>query len=287
MVVTGADDDRRRLSVHICRTCGTSYPAAEVAPESCPLCEDERQYVPRSGQAWTTPEAMRRDDYRNAFSLLEPGLIGMKTVPAFAIGQQAHLIRTSEGNFLWDAVSLVDDVTLEILAALGGVQAMAVSHPHFFSSMASFAEAFDAPCYIGAADADWIVRPSRQVVQVEGEALTIFGGLTLIVLGGHFPGSLALHWAGGAGGTGALFGSDTVTVAQDRKSVSFMKSFPNNIPLSANEVRRIARALSPYPFTRIYGGWAGAVIESDAQTAVARSVERYIRAVEPGAPDPA
>jgi len=271
----------------ICRTCGTCYPPSEAHPSACRVCEDERQYVPPSGQAWTTPEAMRREDYRNAFSVLEPRLVGMKSVPAFAIGQQAHLIRTLEGNFLWDAVSLVDDATLEILAALGGVQAMAVSHPHFFSSMASFAEAFNAPCYIGAADAEWVVRPSRQVVPVEGEALAIFGGLTLLVPGGHFPGSLALHWADGAGGTGVLFGSDTVTVAQDRKSVSFMKSFPNDIPLSASEVRRIARTLSPYPFTRIYGGWAGAVIEADAKTVVAASVERYIRAVDPGAPDPA
>ena len=34
----------------LCKTCGTAY---DAAPQICPICEDERQYVPHSGQAWT------------------------------------------------------------------------------------------------------------------------------------------------------------------------------------------------------------------------------------------
>ena len=37
-----------------CRTCAVEY--AEPLPDVCPICADERQYVPATGQAWTTGE---------------------------------------------------------------------------------------------------------------------------------------------------------------------------------------------------------------------------------------
>jgi hypothetical protein len=39
-------------------------------------------------------------------------------------------------------------------------------------------------------------------------------------------------------------------------------------------------ALEPYPFERIYGAWFERVVTSDAKAAVARSADRYARAVE-------
>ncbi|HSJ56919.1 MAG TPA: MBL fold metallo-hydrolase, partial [Anaerolineae bacterium] len=81
-------------------------------------------------------------------------------------------------------------------------------------------------------------------------------------------------------GKGALFSGDTLTVVPDRRHVSFMYSYPNLIPLPARTVRRIAAAVEPYPFDRIYGGWWDRVIESDAKAGVARSVARYVAAIE-------
>jgi hypothetical protein len=66
---------------------------------------------------------------------------------------------------------------------------------------------------------------------------------------------------------------------QDRRYVSFMYSYPNLIPLPAGTVRRIADAVAPYAFDRLYGAWWGRVVQEDAQAAVARSAARYIAAL--------
>jgi len=68
-------------------------------------------------------------------------------------------------------------------------------------------------------------------------------------------------------------------VAADRRSVSFMHSFPNYIPLNAAAVRRIARAVEPLRFDRIYGAWWGRNISSDAKMAFEKSVRRYLAAI--------
>src|SRR5436853_417797 len=82
-------------------------------------------------------------------------------------------------------------------------------------------------------------------------------GLTLLNPGGHFEGAAVLHWAGGAGGHGALLSGDTVTVVMDRRYVSFMYSYPNLIPLPEGAIRRILDTLRPYRFERVYGAWNG------------------------------
>ena len=73
--------------IHICATCGTSFPDTPAPPQSCPVCEDERQYVPRSGQAWTNPKALAAR-HVNAWRQLEPNLLEIHTQPQFAIGQR-------------------------------------------------------------------------------------------------------------------------------------------------------------------------------------------------------
>ena len=42
-----------------------------------------------------------------------------------------------------------------------------------------------------------------------------------------------LHWPAGANGKGALLTGDIIQVVQDRRYVSFMRSYPNLIPLGA------------------------------------------------------
>ncbi|HET7092595.1 MAG TPA: hypothetical protein VFI22_03930, partial [Thermomicrobiales bacterium] len=102
------------------------------------------------------------------------------------------------------------------------------------------------------------------------------GGLTLIRCGGHFAGSSVVHWPAGAGGAGALLTGDTITVVADRRWVSFMYSYPNLIPLDADAIRRIVAAVESYAFDRLYGGWDGSVVATDAKNAVRRSAARYL-----------
>jgi hypothetical protein len=101
--------------------------------------------------------------------------------------------------------------------------------------------------------------------------------VTLIQTGGHFEGSAVLHWAAGVGGNGALFVGDSIGVVADVRAVSFMRSYPNLIPLPAEEIRRIVAAVEPYAFDRIYGGWWDRVTPSDGKAAVTRSARRYLK----------
>lgn len=264
---------------YICRTCGTQYPASPKLPERCPICEDERQYVGWKGQQWTTLAELR-EDHHNVIRAEEPGLTGIGTSPSFSIGQRALLVQSPKGNVLWDCITLIDEATISEVKALGGISAIAISHPHYYSSMIEWSRAFDAPVYLHAADREWVMRPDPAVHFWEGETLPIGDGLTLIRCGGHFPGGTVLHWPGGAEGRGALLTGDIINVVQDRRYVSFMYSFPNLIPLPAAAVRRVAAAVEPFAFDRIYSAWWDKVTLSDAKAAVRRSADRYIAAIE-------
>lgn len=263
----------------ICRTCGTQFAASAVEPAACPICEDERQYVGYGGQQWLTLDELRRD-YSNRIEELEPGLTGIGTVPAFAIGQRALLVQTPEGNLLWDCISLLDDATVAAVRALGGIRAIAISHPHYYATMVEWAQTFGASVYLHADDRAHVMRPDPAISFWEGETLPLFGGLTLIRCGGHFAGAQVAHWPAGAGGRGALLSGDIIMVVQDRRFVSFMYSYPNLIPLPARAVRGVVAAVEPFAYDRIYGAWWERVIAADAQAAVARSAERYIAAIE-------
>jgi glyoxylase-like metal-dependent hydrolase (beta-lactamase superfamily II) len=267
------------MTNYICATCGVQFADMDGPPEHCPVCEDERQYVGWGGQTWTTLEALRAD-YHNVIKSLEPGLTGIGTHPTFAIGQRALLVQTVHGNILWDCISLIDDPTIAAVQALGGISAIAISHPHFYSSMVEWSYAFDAPIYLHAADRQWVMRPHPGIVFWEGETRSLGEGVTLIRCGGHFPGGTVLHWAAGAEGRGALLSGDILQVVSDRRYVSFMYSYPDLIPLPASAVRRIVAAVEPFQFDRIYGGWWGRAVATDAKAAVARSAERYIAAIE-------
>jgi hypothetical protein len=124
-----------------------------------------------------------------------------------------------------------------------------------------------------------VMRPDPAFVFWEGETHSLVDGLTLIRCGGHFPGSDVLHWPQGAEGRGALLTGDTMQVAQDRRYVSFMYSYPNMIPLNQRAIERIVHAVEPYEFDRIYGGWWDFHVAQDAKSAVKRSAERYIKAI--------
>lgn len=264
---------------YICSTCGTQYPEASTPPEHCPICEDERQYVGWNGQQWTTLEELRAN-HQNITRRYEPNLVGIGTEPKFAIGQRALLIQNPGGNILWDCMTLLDEPTIETVRQLGGISAIAISHPHYYSTMVEWAHAFDAPVYLHAADREHVMRPDAAIRFWEGETKVLGEGLTLINTGGHFEGGTVLHWAQGAEGRGALLSGDIVNVVQDRRYVSFMYSYPNQIPLPAAAIRRIVAALEPYEFDRIYSAWWDTISPSNGKAAVRFSAERYIKAIE-------
>ena len=270
------------MSKFICVTCGVQYSESVLPPEHCAICEDERQYVPRDGQRWTTLQDMQ-NTHRNQLDVEGPELISISTEPRFAIGQRALHVRTAGGNVLWDCISLIDDRSVGAVQALGGVSAIAVSHPHYYASMVEWSRALgDVPIYLHAADGDWVMRPHSAIVFWQGETHELAPGLTLIRCGGHFPGGTVLHWAGGAGGTGALLTGDVIQVGLDRRTVSFMYSYPNYIPLNGDSVRRIVQAVEPFEFDQIYGAWFGQNVLREAKEALRYSAGRYLAAIAEG-----
>jgi len=65
---------------YICETCGTQYPASYRPPESCPICDDDRQYIGSQGQKWTTMAALRAT-HTNPLKEEEPSLTGIGSEP--------------------------------------------------------------------------------------------------------------------------------------------------------------------------------------------------------------
>jgi hypothetical protein len=264
---------------HLCATCGVQFPVAEQPPAHCQVCEDERQYVGAQGQQWTTVDELRRA-HRNVLTPEEPGLVSIRTEPTFAIGQRALFVETPQGNVLWDCISLVDDVTVAALRDRGGVSAIAISHPHFYAAMVEWSRALGGvPVWVHENDRQWIMRPHPSVRPWSGSTMQLPGGLTLVHAGGHFEGSQVLLWPAGAGGKGVLLAGDQPNVCADRRWVTFMRSFPNYIPLSEQEAERVMTVLRPIAFDRLYGWTPERVLRTDAKRSLERSLSRHVRAL--------
>jgi hypothetical protein len=263
----------------ICARCGVQFDETAAPPPRCPICRDPRQYIGPNGQEWTTLEDLSRTS-RNAMRPIEPGISGISTEPVFAIGQRAMLIETPAGNILWDCITYIDDETVESVKAKGGLAAIAVSHPHYYSSVVEWSRRLGGvPVYLHADDAEWVMRRDPCIVLWEGDWEEIAPGATIIRVGGHFAGSSVLHWQDGAGGKGSLHTGDSIYVVADKRHVSFMYSYPNLVPLPPSAVQRIVSAVDPFPFDRIYGAWWDSIVPENAKGALTASARRYLDAV--------
>lgn len=263
------------MPAYICQTCGVQFTKSVDAPTSCPICDDDRQYIGANGQQWTTLADLQAT-HKNVFSPIEHNLTRIKTEPSFAIGQSAHLIQTDDGNILWECNSLIDEETVAEIQARGDLKAIAISHPHFYDAMIDWSNAFGGiPIYLHASNQDWVMRADDVIHYWSEETLSLGDGVTLIRCGGHFPGSSVLHWQNGADGKGVLLTGDTMTVTPD-KHVTFMYSYPNSIPLNAKAIRQIVNSVEPYSYDRLYSSWENKVIKTNAKAIVNKSMKRYI-----------
>lgn len=259
----------------LCATCAVETvprmtASGEEPPERCPICEDERQYVPPTGQEWTTLQRLQREGEHIVVAELEPDLYGLRSEPKVGIGQQGLLLRTPDGNLLWDPPGYVDEAAAAAVQDLGGVAVIATSHPHMFGAQVTWSRMLgDPPVLVNAADRHWVQRDDPAIQSWTGEE-EVLPGVLLRTVGGHFPGSAVVHWD-----RGVVLSGDTVFPGPSQRWVTFQRSFPNDIPLSAAVVRRIADTVCDRPFERMYGN-LGNVIPREARDAVLRSADRYI-----------
>lgn len=270
------------VTEYICAACGTQYPGGPVEPAQCPICQDARQFVPVSGQAWVTPADLSAR-LEIVWNHEEPAVQSLILEPHFAIGQRAFLIETDQGNILWDCIGLVDDNAIASVRSRGGLFAIAISHPHYYSTMGAWSSAFgDVPIYLHEGDRRWVQNRSPAIRFWDGDTLELTSELTLVHCGGHFAGGAVLHWSNGADRSGCLFSGDIIQVTPGGTHVSFMYSYPNMIPLNNSAVSRIVDSIRPFEFDRVYGAFAGRTIPSGGKTAVIQSAERYLRAISTG-----
>ncbi len=267
---------------YLCVTCGTQFAESAKPPEHCAICEDERQYVGPDGQEWTTLDQLQAT-HKNTIKKEEEHLYSINTQPKFGIGQRAFLIQTPAGNVLWDCVSLLDDATVSQIRELGGIAEIAISHPHYYTSMVEWSRAFsNAPIHIHEAERPWVMRPAPCIRYWNDENQTLIGGLRLVRTGGHFEGYQVLLWPAGAQGRGALMAGDQPQICMDPKQVSFMWSYPNYIPLNAPTIQHIMKCLDSLDYDRIYGAFfvrGKGIVPSRGKEVVRRSADRYLKAI--------
>ncbi|MBC8093145.1 MAG: hydrolase [Pseudonocardia sp.] len=263
------------MTIWICATCGVEHPDTEHPPAgTCRICVDERQWVPAAGQAWTTPHELTTGVHEVQHEELEPGLHRLNREPRFGIGQWTHVVRTPRGNLLWDPPNHLDPRLAAEIDRIGGASVIVASHPHMYGSQVGWSHRLGSvPVLVHAADREW-VRREDPVIREWSDAEEVLPGVTLVTVGGHFPGAAVAHVVG-ADGAGALLTGDSILPVPATGWVTFMRSYPNSIPLSPGLVQRIVDRLEPYPFERLYG-LLGRMITTDAAGAVQRSAERYI-----------
>lgn len=257
----------------ICTACGTQYPASFPAEENCLICADDRQYVPEQGQTWTTLSELKAR-FAVVTRKLHESLYELKMTPSFGIGQRALLVLSPQGNILWDCISLLDEQTIAFIQSKGGLKAIAISHPHYYTTMRAWAETFDCPVYIHEKDQQWIFDPNDQIRLWEGGKQALWDGLELLNIGGHFPGSCIMRVAG-ISPKGAILCGDTFYISPSKQHVAAMYSYPNRIPLPLSEIRRIEALMRLIEFDAIYGFYDYQDIHEGAKRLLENSLERY------------
>lgn len=143
---------------------------------------------------------------------------------------------------LWDCVTLLDRDTITQLQQIGGIDAIVISHPHFYTNHLLWAAVFDCPVYLASDEKEFLAQPDDGEVErptvaagrqddyrpklpdampqtetgparvfIEGPVgskMYIIGrdgkrtGVKAVKIGGHFPGSMVALWEGVGEGNG-------------------------------------------------------------------------------------
>jgi hypothetical protein len=266
------------MTCFVCTTCATQFAASEAPPAICPVCADDRQHVGWDGQSWTSHDELAHTLHNRIEH--DGDLLGIGVVERFAIPQRALLLETDVGNVLWDCVGVVTPAAIDEVALRGGIDLIAISHPHFYSAMVEWSDAFGgAPILLHAADREWIRRPSAAIECWSGDDHVLSPTVRLLHLPGHFPGSSALHWSDAPGGRRALLSGDSLHVAGDRRHVSVMHSVPNFVPVGPAVIHDLRARLEGVEIDDVYGFTWGLNIIGGARAAIDESFDRYLAAI--------
>ena len=257
-------------TANICATCGTRF---SKLPVLCPVCADERQYLPHSGQAWISYRQLAQD-HSIRITPLNDFIFELIVTPSFAIAQRALLVMTSDGNFLWDCLPFLDEETISFIQSKGGLQGIAISHPHYYGLMAVWAKTFECPLHLHSLDNTWVMEETHHLQSWSGSQYRLTEELEMIHTGGHFAGSciMAIKKEGHAG---ILLVGDSLQVARSGGFVSIMYSYPNLIPLPHTDVLTIFERVNRLHFDAIYGAFPWQNLHAGAKGIVVKSAAHF------------
>jgi len=256
----------------ICSTCGTYYPEDNL-PELCTICMDERQYIPVTGQSWTKTYDLHLK-HSVKLNRLQERLYEMEINPIFAIGQRALFILSEKGNVLWDCIPILDELTIEFIKSKGGLKAIAFSHPHFYSNMNDWAEIFACPVYIHQNDEQHIMVKGKYIRLWQGDEMSLWDGIRIICIGGHFAGSSILH-VPFLSKEGTIICGDTLFLSPSKKHFSVVHSSPNRMPLPLNEMKRVKKRFDSISFDSFYGYQRIQNLSENVKGILEMSISRY------------
>lgn len=256
----------------MCTECGTQYPESHT-DNTCIICEDERQAVPQSGQSWTSHEKLL-EKHSVEIKKINDNLYEFVVNPRFSIGQRALFVISEDGNILWDCIPLLDEGVIEFIKSKGGLKAIAISHPHYYSIMKMWAETFTCKIYIHEKDKEWVVNGGNSVEYWKGDHMKLWNQIRLHNIGGHFDGSsvIEIPWMSEKG---TLLIGDTMYLSPSMKHFATMRSYPNRIPLPQNEIKRIEKRFEEISFDTIYGFYSYQNVEKNAEEIVKKSFAKY------------
>ena len=153
-----------------CEQCGAQFPQAAAPPALLPdlrgraaICELEGPAMAHARSVGGTPQDRLASVVAFEGSALDPG---------FAIGQRALLVPGADDCVMWDCIPLATPEAIEHVRSLGGLKAIAVSHPHYYGAVADWSEAFGGvPIYLHGDDRRWVTRPHPAIVPSTATAI--------------------------------------------------------------------------------------------------------------------
>ena len=261
-------------SKKICKACGTEYDSKEIKNNHCIICDDDRQYIPEGGQAWTTHHELIK--FRSVqIKCVYNNLYELTILPSFAIGQRAFLILSESGNILWDCIPLLDESTIAFINSKGGLKGIAISHPHYYSNMQTWASTFNCHVYIHEKDKEW--TPKNEAINLwNGEEKFLWDEIKIINTGGHFPGACILHVPFLSEG-GTVFCGDSLFISRSKRHIAIMYSYPNQIPVPVSEIKRIRLLVEKYQFDSLYGAFSFQNLTSEVKNILEKSMDVNMR----------
>lgn len=262
-------------NTRVCSTCGTQYAPNSQLPELCVICNDDRQYIPPGGQEWL---GMRRlkEKYTVDITSLGTSLYSLKVQPHFALANRALLVNTPGGNVLWDCIPLLNQATIKFVNNMGGLKAIAISHPHYYTAMNEWAQEFGCLVYIHSDDNLWPVYQSDNLRFWEGDEFPLWDGIRIIHTGGHFPGSCVLHIPDMSENATVLCG-DSLYISPSRRHLAVMYSYPNQILISKKEFKAFWKNTAKLKFDTVYGAFDKQELKGNAMQIFRKSMLHYLK----------